>query len=301
MKKAFLNRYHSEIPLKEEKSNLFLEVSTAVSVFLFSIVLAAYFMMTSMVSSWNKSIIDGLTVQIMPSSEALTADEELLRLNKVISFFDERDGVEKVRVISNEQIKHIMSPWLGENANIENLPIPKLLDVKLKNGKTFDYQKVSSELKEVASYASIDNHGIWLQKLMKSAAALKMLSLFVLAVVLSALAFSLFYAVQTSLRVHQNIIEILHIMGATDNYVAKQYAKRGLWTGFISSVIGTILGFGVLIMISHLSSGLETGLIGSAKLSLWHWGTIALLPPMTAVLSMILSFLSVKQTLGKMM
>ena len=301
MKKAFLNRYHSEIPLNKDKSNLFLEVSTAISVFLFSIVVAAYFMMTSMVLSWNKSIIDGLTVQIMPSSETLTADEELLRLNKVISFFDEKEGVEKVRVISNEQIKHIMSPWLGENANIETLPIPKLLDVKLKNGKTFDYQKASTELKEVAPYASIDNHGIWLQKLMKSASALKVLSLFVLVVVLLALSFSLFYAVQTSLKVHQNIIEILHIMGATDNYVAKQYAKRGLWTGFVASIIGTALGFGVLIMISHLSSGLETGLIGSAKLSAWHWGMIALLPPMTAILSMILSFLSVKQTLGKMM
>ena len=301
MKTAFLNRYHTEIPLKEDNANFFLEISTAASVFLFSIILAAFFMTSTMIATWNKNIIDGLTVQIMPANETLTADEELLRTNKVISFFDQIDGVEKVKKISDSQIKHLMSPWLGDGVDIDSLPIPKLLDVRLKNGKNFDYEQVSISLKEVAPYASMDNHGIWLQKLIKSASALRILSVFVLTLVAVVLALSLFYAVQTSLKIHQNIIEILHIMGATDNYVAKQYALRGFWVGLSSGIIGTILSIIALLIMSHLSSGLETGLIGSAKLGIAHWGVLISLPFVTAFLSMLMSFLSVKHTLRKMM
>ncbi len=118
MKTSFLNRYRTEIPLHDDKANFFLEISTAASVFLFSIILAAYFMTSAMINTWNKNIIDGLTVQIMPSNEELSADEELLRTEKVVSFFDQIEGVEKVKKISDGQIKHLMSPWLGDCANI---------------------------------------------------------------------------------------------------------------------------------------------------------------------------------------
>ncbi|MBR2299916.1 MAG: hypothetical protein IJ870_05025 [Alphaproteobacteria bacterium] len=292
---------HAELPLNEDKANFFLQISTAISVFLFSIALAAYFMTSSMISSWNKNIVDGLTVQIMPPAETLSEEEELLRTNKVISFFEGLDGVLKVRKVSNEQIQHLMAPWLGKNADIESLPMPKLLDVRLKDGKTFDFEKASDSLKEFAPYASIDNHGLWLKKLIKSAGSLKILSLFVLALVLGATVFSLFYAVETSLKVHQNIVEILHVMGATDSYIAKQYAIRALKVGFVSSLIGIGLGFLALFVISHLSSGLETGLIGAASLNRFHWIFLFSLPIWCALLSMGMSFFGVKQVLRKMM
>jgi len=291
----------SELPLKNDKANFFLEISTTVSVFLFTITLAAYFMISSMINSWNKSIIDGLTVQIMPSLELLDQNEEQMRINKVVLFFEGLDGVEKVKLISDRQIKKLMAPWLGTNANIESLPLPKLLSVNLQNGQQFDYQKVSEDLKEIAPYASIDNHTLWLKKLIKSASSLKALSLFVLVLVLSASVFSIFYAVETSLKVHQSIVEILHIMGATDSYIAKQYATRGFKVAFLSSTCGMILSVLALFMISHLSSGLETGLIGAASLNGYHWCTLVSLPIWAAVMSMEMSFFCVKQTLRKMM
>jgi len=290
---------HSELPLKEDRANFFLEISTAISVFLFTITLAAYFMMSSMIASWNKSIINGLTIQIQPSSELMNQEDEQMAVNKVILFVQGMEGVQKVKQISNEQITKLMSPWLGDNANIEALPIPKLLDVRLKNGQTFDYKKAATSLKEIAPYASIDNHGLWLKKLVKSTSSLKLLSLFVLFLVLSASVFSIFYAVETSLKVHQNIIEILHIMGATDGYVAKQYAVRSCKISFISSIGGTILGLLSILVIAKLSSGLETGLIGAASLSTSHWCCLLTLPLWAALVSTIMSFLCVKQSLRK--
>ena len=301
MKNSFLSFKNSELPLKNDKANLFLEISTAVSVFLFSITLAAYFMISAIISSWNKNIIDGLTVQIAAPSEELSIEENQMRTNKVIMFFEGLNGVEKVRLVSDQKIKKLMAPWLGADADIDSLPLPKLLNVRLKDGRTFDYKAAKASLSEVAPYASIDNHGIWLKKLIKSASSLKVLSLFILLLVLTAALFSLFYAVGTSLKVHQNIIEILHIMGATDSYVAKQYAFRSFWVGLISSICGTLITLLALFAVSKLSSGLETGLVGAANLSNTHWFVLCSMPICASTLSMVMAYLCVKRTLGKIM
>ena len=128
-----------------------------------------------------------------------------------------------------------------------------------------------------------------------------MLSLFVLMLVLIASVFSLFYAVGSSLKVHQNIIEILHIMGATDSYIARQYAYRSFVVGLVSSVAGTIITLLALFVVSKLSSGLETGLIGAAKLSDVHWAVLCAMPIFASVLSMVMSYACVKRILGKIM
>ena len=292
---------HNELPLKEDNSNIFLEVSTAIAVFLFSITLAAYFVISSVIESFNKNIVDGLTVQIMPSMEVLTEEESSLRTNKVIAYFENLQGVKKVSVVSNQKIKKLMSPWLGENADLDSIPVPQLLDVKLNSGRTFDYETAAKNLKEIAPYASIDNHGIWLKQLIKTAASLKALSLFILGLVLTIALCSLFYALKTSLRVHQSIVEILHIMGATDDYVAKQYAARAFVVGLFSGAIGTMATFFVLFVISHLSSGLEAGLIHFASLTALHKICLLLIPLFSGFLSMVMSFICVKRTLGKMM
>ncbi len=295
----FLFKNRSELPLKEDQANTFLEISIVVSVFLFSITLAAFFVISAMISSWNKSIVDGLSVQIMPSEQVLSADEELLRVGKVIQFFEGFENVEKVIQIKDSQIQKLMRPWLGQNVDLKELPMPKLLDVRLKNGKFFDYDKAAAQLKDVAPYASMDNYAIWLQKLVKSASSLKALSVFVLMLVLITTSFSIMYAVQTSLKIHQNIIEILHIMGATDDYIGKQYAKRIFIVALLASIIGSILSILALLMISYISANLDTGLIASATLTHFHWALLALLPLPTSLFAMLTALISVKRTLGK--
>ena len=126
----FKMQQQTELPLKKDKANFFLQISTGVSVFLFSMVLAAYFMTSSVIASWNRAIIDGMTVQIMPSTQAVSPDEEKVRIGKVIHFFENLDGVEKVALVKEKQIKRLMAPWLGVNADIEALPLPKLLNVQ---------------------------------------------------------------------------------------------------------------------------------------------------------------------------
>lgn len=291
----------SELPLRKDKANLFLEIIMVITVFLFSVALAGYLLVNSVVDSWNSSISGSLTVQIMPSAEELSEQEAGLRINKVITFFEGRQGVAKVVLMNDAKMQQLMSPWLGNQVDIKSLPLPNLLEVYLTSEQKFDYVSAATDLKEIAPYASIDDHRIWLNRLLKLASSVKMLALTVLIMILTVSVFSIFYATCTSLGIHKDIIEILHIMGAKDDYVARQYAKRGLYIGVCAGVLGVALALGAFALLHYVAEGMDRGLLGDVSLSFYGWVVLSSLPLWTALLSMVTSYYAVRRTLGKIM
>ena len=290
---------HYELPLNDDSANWFLKIMTAIAVFLFSVALSGYFAIHSMTDGWNQDITGSLTVQIMPESQ-VDAEANTMTLNKVINFFETMPQVQKVTLISDAQMQKIMSPWLGSNVEVESLPLPKILDVKIASDD-FDYQKAADGLSDITANASIDNHRIWLGKLLKFTSSLQFLSLTVLFMLLIVSAFSIFYAAKTSLGIHANIIEILHIMGALDDYIAKQYARRSFWIGLFSGTAGLLLSLLALHFIRKFSLSLDIGLMGNTSLQLSNWLLIFSLPLWAALLSMLTAYWTVRKTLGKMM
>ncbi len=293
--------YTSELPLKKDQANLFMEIVTAVMVFLFSVTLAGYQLIDSTAESWSSGISGTLTVQIMPSSEVLDSHEKRLRLNKVITFFENQQAVERVILINENQKRQLISPWLGQEIDINTLPLPELLDVHLKKGVGFDYDKAAENLRELAPYASIDNHNIWLHKLLVLADSVQTLALSILWMVLIVSVFSIFYATCTSLGIHAQIIEILHIMGAKDDYIARQYARRGFWIGLFSGIAGTFLTLTAFWWLQYSVQPLNAGLLGHMRLSARGWIGVLSLPLWAAILSMATSYWAVRRALRKIM
>jgi cell division transport system permease protein len=194
-----------------------------------------------------------------------------------------------------------MAPWLGTDININDLPIPKLIEVRAKKGHNTDFDKISQELSEIAPYTTTNSHQLWLKKLINFAQSVKILALSVLLTVLTISSFSIFYATKTSLGIHQNIIEILHIMGATDDYIAKQYARRSFFIGLFSGIIGTLLGAAGLWFVSSFATYLKGGIFDKAALDLSAILCISSTPMITAIISMCTAYITVRKTLGKIM
>lgn len=301
MKNRIMLNPQSELPLKDDTSNLFLKIMIAVTVFLFVLAFAGQMLIQKASDGWSRGISGTMTVQIKPSDEPLTAEEENLRVNKVIQYFEKHTAVEKVSLVSDKQMKRLLGPWLGQNVELSTLPLPKLIDVRLKNGMTPDFEAMSTELAQIAPYTSIDNHRVWLSRLLEFAGALRLLAVSVLTLVLLCSAFSIFYATQTSLGLHSRIIEILHIIGATDDYIAKQYARRSFWTGLIAGIAGLVAACGAMYLIGRIAAGLDAGILATPSLTMEDWLIIASLPLWAAVLSMLTAYGTVKRVLGKIM
>ncbi len=293
-----------ELPLQDDSSNLFLQVMISIAVFLFGVTLAGVLSINSMLATWNNSILGSLTVQVMPANDVNEKNAQAQtneQLNKAVELLKNKPEVDKVTPLSNEQLQKLIQPWLGDGVDIKDLPMPRLIDVKLKKGADVDFMQWAEELAQAAPLASLDNHKLWLNKLIKFADGLKILALTILVLVVLITSGAIFYCTQTSLGLHKYIIEILHLMGAKDTYVAQQYAKRTAWLGFLGGVFGLLLAIPTIFIIANLAKQIEGGIISEARLSLADWSVILSLPLFSMVIAMGTAYYTVKKTLEKFM
>ena len=292
-----------ELDLKHDGTSLFLKIMISISTFLFALTLAGVLAINTMLERWNESILGSVTVQIMPINDFDKDKAQLATLEnekKAVEFLQNLDAVEEVRSLSDKELYGLIQPWLGDGVRIDNLPIPRILDVKLKSGTDFDFIKVAEKLAEASPLASLDNHKLWLGKLIRFADGLKLLALVALVMVIIVTSGAIFYTTRTSLGLHREVIEILHQMGAKDTYIAQQYSRRTFSLGFLGGAIGLAFAIPMIFFISGLASHIEGGIISEASLTLKSWIVIISIPIFSSIIAMFTAYHTVKRTLAKM-
>ena len=293
----------NEIPIDDEETSVFMYVLSSIYMYLFIIVLAIVMSINTMVKSWEKDILGSITIQVSPienENKKIDANKTQEQLNKVLQFIENADGVKSVHVIDDKTVERLMSPWLGNKVDINTLPIPQLLDVQLKDNAEINYDEMTRGLHKVTPNASIDNHRLWLNRLLKFAGSLKTLALSVLFMVIGICAFSIYYSTRTSLGINLNSIEILHIIGAQDKYIAKQYAKSYAKIGFFSGVIGLTFAIPSIVLVSKYGISTGSGLLNSAGLSTFHWLFMMITPLFSLFYAMGTAYYTVRKSLEKM-
>ncbi len=303
MKKEQLLGRKNEIPTENEESSLFMYVFTSIYMYLFIVILAIVLAINSMVGNWKTDIMGAITVQIIPvedENKRVDAEKTLEQQNKVLQFMENLSAVESVKALDRPTLEKLMTPWLGNKVDISSLPIPVLLDVKLKPDAELNYDEVTRGLKTVSANASIDNHRLWLNRLIKFAASLKAIAISILAMVTGICAFSIYYSARTSLGINFNTIEILHIIGARDDYIAGQYAATYAKIGFFAGVIGLMVAVPSIILVGKIGISTGSGLINGASLSNADWVLILITPLFSLLYSRITAYYTVRKSLEKL-
>ena len=303
MRKDMIMKQKHEIPTEDDDTAAFVSVLTSIYMYLFVVVLAIFMAINSMAGNWEKDITGSITVQITPIEDdnkhidtAKTQEQQ----NKVLQFMEKISGVESVRILDEQTVQKLMAPWIGSKVDLSTLPIPQLLDVRLKPNAELNYDEITRGLKLLTANASIDNHRLWLNRLIKFATSLKTVALAILLMVVAICAFSIYYSARTSLNININSIEILHIVGAKDEYIAKQYAKKYAKIGFFAGIIGLMAAVPCIILVGKYGISTGSGLLSGARLSNAAWTLIMLTPLFSLLYSMITSYFTVLKSLEKM-
>ena len=293
----------NEIPTEDEDTSLFMYVLSSIYMYLFVVVLAMVMAINTMVVNWEKDITGSITVQIIPvenENKRIDTEKTQEQLNRVLQFMENVSGVKNVQLLDSKAIEKLMTPWLGNKVDVNALPIPQLLDIQLKNDANINYDELTIGLHKITPNASIDNHRLWLNRLLKFASSLKTLALSVLFMVVVICAFSIYYSARTSLGINMNTIEILHIMGAQDDYIARQYARSYAKIGFFSGVIGLMFAIPSIILVRKYGISTGSGLLNGAELSGFHWFIMMTTPVLSLGYSLITAYYTVRKSLEKM-
>lgn len=294
--------HRTDLPLGNDTTSRFLPGMVAMMVFLAAVALSGAMVLQVVLDRWQRDVSGTLTVQIMPVAGEPTkaAVETQRRVDAAVEVLKATPGVGAAHPLDQRQIAQLLEPWLGGTDLLADLPLPRLIDVTMEPGDKVNLDTLQQRLAAVAPGTSLDDHRVWLSKLVRLGHGLELLAMSVVVLVATATAATVVYATRTGLAVHRSVIEVLHLIGAQDDYIARQFAQTSLVLGFRGGLIGLALAAPVLGGIGWLTTRMEGGMVPDLTLRPLHWASLAALPVAAGYLAMLTARLTVHRTLSRM-
>jgi cell division transport system permease protein len=215
----------------------------AIMSFLACISVAAVAVVADRADGWRRQIADEVTIQIKPET-GVDTDAAVAR---AVDIATQVPGVTAATALDQAESNKLLEPWLGSNFDAEDLPVPRLIAVRVTNRA--DLKLLADRLAEIPS-ASLDDHGQWLQRLSAMARVMTLVGLVVLGLVFAATALSVVFATRGAMAGNRNVIEVLHFVGAEDNYIAREFQRHFLLLGLRGAGIGGALAAGLFMLVS---------------------------------------------------
>jgi len=287
----------TDLPLEKDPSSRFLPWLIAFMVYLATLAVAGGMVLEGLVTKWQAGVTRTLTVQIPPMAEEQKTQEAL---SAALNQLNRTHGIAHAKAVPFSEVMKLLEPWLGASEIVENLPLPILIDVELLAGMEINLERIGDGLRKIAPGATIDDHGVWLERLIRLTKSIQVLAAAIIGLIGLATVGTLVFTTRAGLAVHAHVIEVLHLIGAKDSYIATQFAGHALSMGLKGGVIGVVLATPTLIGLGMLSSRLEGTLLPELSLSWPQWILLGLLPAVTAFFANITARWTVLRTLKRM-
>ena len=280
-----------------------LTVTMTVMCYLACLAIGALILINRAVNSWTAGLSREMTVQVR---QIQSADVEA-ELGKAAGILRATSGVISVEVLDRSAGAKLLEPWLGTR-NLDDLPIPRLIRVLIEETAPPNIPELQEALKVVKG-ASLDTHQRWQSELTRMARALSILSLAVLVLIgLSAVAMVIF-ATRAVLQANRPVVELLHLVGARDSYIARQIDGRFLRAGLGSGLMGVGLGLMTFFLlgligpeggggIADASRGL---LFAPAQAAVLSYAALLSVPVVTTIISLATSRLTLIRMIGRVL
>ncbi len=288
----------ADLPLDRDLLGLYLPFLIAFMVYLAILALMGLAILNGLTEKWDKGVAGTLSVQIAPTDNP-SGDAALLQ--EVIKAVRATDGVENAEPLSKGRIFALLEPWLGTAGRSDDLPIPALIDVTLGAKSSIVVATLRKRLSRISTSVSIDDHRVWLDQLIRLLVTIEGIAAVVLALIMLTTIGTIIFTTRASLTVHQGAIEVLHLIGAQDIYIAGQFAHRAFILGLKGGGLGFFLSVPTLLGIGWLVDEMESGLIPNFDMTIMHWGALAVLPLAVATIGMLTARVTVMRNLGKML
>lgn len=269
----------------------------AILMFLTVLAMAAGLAIGQATGKLDSDIVGKLTVQLAEPNARLR-DGQITALQSELT---KLTAVSKVDRLSDQELAALLDPWLGEDAQSADLPIPALIDVTLAGKSPDEATQVRATVNAIAPAARVDAHADWLAPLSGLLGALGWLATGLVALMAAATAAAVVMAARSAIDTHRETIDIMHLMGATDVQIARLFQRRIALDALFGGLVGLSFGVATLVIIGGRVSAIGSDLLGSAAIAWWGWLAIFLLPLAAAVLAMIVARLTVTTVLSKIL
>lgn len=231
---------HRPEPIIPPKAAPLRMLTMAMAVMCYLAVLAAggLVLINRSVQAWTGDLSREITVQLR-EVQGRNLDEDLAKAEAILK---STPGILNVTVLDEKAGIDLLEPWIGGIDGLEDLPVPRLIAVEIDPENPPDFAALETALRNAVPGVSLDTHKRWQAELTRMARVLTTLAYAILALIgLCAIAIVIF-ATRAALEANREVVEVLHLVGARDSFIARQVWGRFLKTGLTAGIIGLVLG-----------------------------------------------------------
>ncbi len=244
----------------------------AIMTFLASLTIGAVVMVANSAHAWETDVAREVTIQIIPAP-GLDVDAAV---NKATAIARGAPGIATVRAYTKEESTDLLQPWLGSGLTLDQLPIPRLIVLKLGGDKTPDLAALRKQLAAAVPGAILDDHRGWIERMRTMAGTAVTTGVVVVLLVMAATMLSVTFATRGAMATNKPVIEVLHFVGAKNGYIARHFQSHFLWLGLqggalgggVAMVLFAIIGFIGGWFASTAAGEQTTALFGSFSMGL---------------------------------
>ena len=231
--------------------------------FLACLTAGAVYLINQSASAWLRDIASEVTVQIEPSQQSAQTEQIV---KDVVNFLVVQPGVLDVRVLSEAESSSLLEPWLGKNSELSALPIPRLIAIELDREVEPDFIKMRTELSGKFPQATLDDHRQWQNQIRTVTRSFALGGIAILLLVGAATTAIIVSATRSAMASNREIVEVLHFVGATDRFIAREFEKHFLALGIRAGIVGAACAMAVFFLMPSVMQLLGGGSVTLAEL-----------------------------------
>jgi len=279
-----------ELALERDRERRWIAAVVAALAFLATLALGLALALSGTAQRWQASFAGTLTLELPAGADPAPA-LAVLRAERAIA---------SAAPLPRAAAEALLAPWLGAD-NLADLPIPLLIDIRTFPGATLDLQALARRLEAAVPGADLDDHSRWLAGFLALARAASLVAAIVLAAVAVAAASCVAFATRAGLAMHREAVDLLHLVGAPDGYIAVQFARAAMRLAFAGAALGG-LGAASVLVLAHAVAGASADLaFPLPALRPSDWLSLAAVPVAATIVAAAAAYGTVMRNLARIL
>ncbi|WP_259781451.1 cell division protein FtsX [Aestuariispira ectoiniformans] len=287
------------IPLAKDPSTRLVPWIVGFMVFLATLASAGGLRLTDMADQWREGLTGTITIQVPPLPDD-SKEETDARVQAALDVAKRTLGLGEVDVLPEEKMAALLEPWLGSSLDPSALPLPHLLTAEIEDESLLDLEDLRRRLDAAAPEAVVDDHQIWRERMVGLLRLLQLLAWTVVGLVGACAAIMVVFATRGGMATHRDVVEVLHLIGATDSYIAGQFQRHTLRAAIWGGGLGSLAAVGMIAVLLYMASALNQDGGAPALLGWTDWAVLALVPVSTAFIAVVTARVTVIRVLARL-
>ena len=230
--------------------------------FLACLTAGSVYMMNQAANAWLRDIASEVTVQI-EAREGADADKVAA---DVARFLAGQPGIAKAKPVSLDESAKLLEPWLGQTDVLKTLPVPRLVAVEVDRSAPPNVEALRASLGREFKGVTLDDHRRWQQQIRTITRSFALGGLAILLLVGAATTAIIVSATKSAMASNRDIVEVLHFVGATDRFIAREFERHFLRLGVRAGVVGAIWATLVFVTMPTVMEVLGGGTVTISEL-----------------------------------